>query len=104
MKKNGINNLNMSSIKISISRRCKMKVHKKSILRWVISLSFLLALGVLPKLTDVAWAHGDQLGGDENSGVENKAEKGPHGGAVVVFGDNHLEFTVDHGKIGRAHV
>ena len=75
-----------------------MKVHKKSILRWVISLSFLLALGVLLKLTDVAWAHGDQLGGDENGGVENKAEKGPHGGAVVVFGDNHLEFTVDHGS------
>lgn len=75
-----------------------MKLHNKSILRWVISLSLLVALGVLPKLTDGAWAHGDQLGGDENSDVEKGEEKGPHGGAVVVFGDYHLEFTVDHGS------
>ena len=73
-----------------------MKVHKKSILRWVISLGLLVTLGVLPKLTDGAWAHGDQLGGDENGVVENEEEKGPHGGAVVVFGDNHLEFAVGH--------
>jgi hypothetical protein len=75
-----------------------MKLHNKSILRWIICLSFLVVLGVLPKLTDGAWAHGDQLGGDEDSGAESKEEKGPHGGAVVVFGDNHLEFTVDHGS------
>jgi len=73
-----------------------MKLHKMSILRWVICLSFLVALGVTPKLTDSAWAHGDQLGGDENGGAVNEEEKGPHGGQVVVFGDNHLEFTVDH--------
>ncbi len=75
-----------------------MKLHNKSVLRWVIGLSFLVAVGVLPKLTDGAWAHGDQLGEDENSGVEKEEEKGPHGGPVVVFGDNHLEFTVDHGS------
>lgn len=98
MMDNGINNQDMSSIKILISWRCKMKIHKKSILRWVISLSLLVALGVLPKLTDGAWAHVDQLGGDENGGAESEEEKGPHGGAVVVFGDNHLEFTVDHGS------
>ena len=98
MKENEINNLNMSSRKISTFRRCKMKFHNKSILRWVISLSLLVALGVLPKLTDGAWAHGDQLGGDENSGAESEEEKGPHGGTVVLFGDNHLEFTVDHGS------
>lgn len=93
-----INNLNKSSRTISIFRRCKMKLHKKSILRWVICLSFLVAVGVLPKLTAGAWAHGDQLGGDESGGVEKAEEKGPHGGAVVVSGDNHLEFTVDHGS------
>ncbi len=75
-----------------------MNLHNKSILRWIICLSFLVALGVLPKLTDGAWAHGDQLGGDEDSAAEKVEEKGPHGGQVVVFGDNHLEFTVDHGS------
>lgn len=97
MKENEINNLNMGSRTISTFRRRKMKLHNKSILRWVIGLSLLVAL-VLPKLTDGAWAHGDQLGGDENTGVESEEEKGPHGGAVVLFGDNHLEFTVDHGS------
>jgi len=28
--------------------------------------------------------------------VKKQGEKGPHGGPVVVFGNNHLEFTVDH--------
>ena len=59
-------------------------------------LCFLAAIGALPKLTVGAWAHGDQLGEDENSGVEKEVEKGPHGGQVVVFGDYHLEFAVDH--------
>jgi hypothetical protein len=98
MKENEINNLNESSKIISIFRRCLMRLHDKSILRWVISLSLLVALGVLPKLTDGAWAHGDQLGEDENSDAESEEEKGPHGGAVVVSGNNHLEFTVDHGS------
>jgi hypothetical protein len=75
-----------------------MKLHKKSILKWATGLCLLVALGVLPKLTDGAWAHGDQLGGDEDSAAEKEEEIGPHGGQVVVFGDNHLEFTVDHGS------
>ena len=73
-----------------------MNLHNRSILRWIICLSFLVVLGVLPKLTDGALAHGDQLGGDEDSGAEKVEEKGPHGGQVVVFSNNHLEFTVDH--------
>lgn len=73
-----------------------MNLHHKSILRWVLSLSILVFFGLFLKLPDVAWAHGDQLGADENSDVEKEEEKGPHGGAVIVSGDNHLEFTVDH--------
>ena len=73
-----------------------MNLHHKSILRWVLSLSILVFFGFLPTLHDVAWAHGDQLGEDEHSDVEKEEERGPHGGTVIVFGDNLLEFTVDH--------
>jgi hypothetical protein len=73
-----------------------MKLHSKSILRWVITLSLIMAVGILPKLTEGVWAHGGELGEDESSGIKKEEEKGPHGGPVVVFGDNHLEFTVDH--------
>ena len=73
-----------------------MKLHSKSILRWVITLSLIMLVGVLPQLTERAWAHGGELGEDENSGVQKEEEKGPHGGPVVVFGNNHLEFTVNH--------
>ncbi len=73
-----------------------MNLHHKSILRWVLGLSIVVVLGLFLKLPDAAWAHGDQLGADEHSDVEKEEEKGPHGGAVVVSGDNHLEFTVDH--------
>ncbi|MEW6143511.1 MAG: hypothetical protein AB1598_00680 [Thermodesulfobacteriota bacterium] len=75
-----------------------MKLHKKSILKWTIGVCLLVTLLVSPKLTVGAWAHGDQLGGDEDGGAVKEEEKGPHGGAVVVSGDNHLEFTVDHGS------
>lgn len=75
-----------------------MKFHNNSVLRWVIGISFLAAFGVFPKLTGVVWAHGDQLGENEHNGIEKEEEIGPHGGAVVVFGDNHLEFTVEHGS------
>src|SRR5574341_1553900 len=76
-------------------RRCKMKLHSKFILRWVISLSLVMAVGILPKFTETVWAHGPELG-KGNSGVQKKDEKGPHGGQVIVFGDNHLEFTANH--------
>lgn len=73
-----------------------MMLNNKSILRWVITFSLIMAVGVLPKLAEGVWAHGGELGEDENSGVQKEGEKGPHGGPVVVFGNNHLEFTVDH--------
>lgn len=73
-----------------------MNLHHKSILRWVLSLSILVVLGVFLKLPDQAWAHGPELGDDESDESKKEEEKGPHGGAVVVSGDNHLEFTVDH--------
>ncbi len=75
-----------------------MKFQSRSIWRWVITLSLIMLIGVLPQLTERAWAHGGELGEDEKSGVQKEEEKGPHGGPVVVFGDNHLEFTVDHGS------
>lgn len=73
-----------------------MKLHSKSILRWVITLSLIMAVGILPKWTEKVWAHGGELGEEDSGGVQKEEEKGPHGGPVVVFGNNHLEFTVDH--------
>lgn len=73
-----------------------MKLHSESILRWVITLSLIMAIGVLPKFTHNVRAHGEQLGGDEDKGAQKKEEKGPHGGQVVVFGNNHIEFTAEH--------
>lgn len=73
-----------------------MNLHHKSILRWVLSLSILVVLGLFLILPDQAWAHGPGLGDDESNESKEEEEKGPHGGAVVVIGDNHLEFTVDH--------
>ena len=73
-----------------------MNLHHKSILRWVLSLSILVFFGFLPTLHDQAWAHGPELGDDESDESKKEEEKGPHGGAVVVSGDNHLEFTVDY--------
>ena len=74
-----------------------MKLRSKSILRWVIALILITVVGLLPKFTVTVWAHGPELGEDKSSGGgQKKEEKGPHGGQVVVFGDNHLEFTADH--------
>lgn len=74
-----------------------MKLHKKSILRWVITLILITVVGLLPKFTVTVWAHGPELGEDKSSsGGQTKEEKGPHGGQVILFGDNHLEFTANH--------
>ena len=73
-----------------------MRLNSKSISRWVITLSLIMVVGILPKFTKTIWAHGPELGSDDSSKGKTKEEKGPHGGQVIVFGNNHLEFTVDH--------
>ena len=74
-----------------------MMLNNKSILRWVITLSLIMLVGVLPKLTERVWAHGGELGEEESSTNGAKQEEtGPHGGQVIVLGDNHIEFTTDH--------
>jgi hypothetical protein len=68
--------------------------------KFVVSGFLFLGLLMMPALSfmsaNSAWAHGDQLGADESDGAAQEEEKGPHGGSVVVFGESHLEFTVDH--------
>jgi len=76
-----------------------MRLHSKSIFKWVMTLSFIMAVGILSNFSETVWAHGDQLGADEDE--HDKVEKkegvtGPHGGQVVEFEKNYLEFTVDH--------
>lgn len=75
-----------------------MRLHSKSIFKWVMTLSFIMAVGILSNFSETVWAHGDQLGADEDEHdkVEKKEERGPHGGQVVEFEKNYLEFTVDH--------
>jgi len=75
-----------------------MRLHSKSIFKWVMTLSFIMAVGILSDFSETVWAHGDQLGADEDEHdkVEKKEERGPHGGQVVEFEKNHLEFAVDH--------
>src|SRR4030067_1419780 len=73
-----------------------MRLNSKSISRWVIILSLMLVIGILPKFTETIWAHGPELGKGDSSGGQKKEEKGPHGGQVIVFEDNHLEFTANH--------
>jgi len=76
-----------------------MKLHTKSIISSVITLVFIFTVVVmLPKFTQTVWAHGDQLGEDDHHGVKKEEKKGPHGGQVLVFDENYLEFTVDHGS------
>jgi len=74
-----------------------MRLYSKSVLRWVIALILITVVGLLPKFTVTVWAHGPELGEDKSSGGgQTKEEKGPHGGQVILFGDNHLEFTANH--------
>src|SRR3972149_6905133 len=73
-----------------------MRLNSKSISRWVIILSLMLVIGILPKFTKIIWAHGPELSSDDSSKGKTKEEKGPHGGQVIVFEDNHLEFTANH--------
>ncbi len=73
-----------------------MRLNSKSISRWVITLSLIMAVGIVPKFIGNIWAHGPELGEGKSSEGQKKEEKGPHGGHVVVFGENHLEFTVSH--------
>lgn len=73
-----------------------MIVDQPSILRWVLTLSLITAIGILPEFSLNVRAHGPELGDDDSSESEEKEEKGPHGGQVIMFGSNHLEFTVDH--------
>jgi len=73
-----------------------MRLNSKSISRWVITLSLIMVVGILPKFTKTVWAHGPELGKGDSSGGQKKEEKGPHGGQVIVFEDNHLEFTANH--------
>ncbi|MGH7884078.1 MAG: hypothetical protein ACRENO_00125 [Thermodesulfobacteriota bacterium] len=76
-----------------------MNLHGKSVLSWVIAFSFVvMVMGIIPKTIQTVWAHGDQLGADddEHGGAEKEVEKGPHGGHVLVTGDNHIEFSADH--------
>ncbi len=73
-----------------------MRLNSKSISRWVITLSLIMVVGILPKFTETIWAHGPELGKGDSSGGQKKEEKGPHGGQVIVFEDNHLEFTANH--------
>jgi len=55
-----------------------------------------MVVGILPKFTETIWAHGPELGEGKSSEGQKKEEKGPNGGQVIVFGNNHLELTVDH--------
>lgn len=73
-----------------------MRLNSKSISRWVITLSLIIAIGILPKLIKAVWAHGPELGKGDSSGSQKKEEKGPHGGQLVVVGENHIEFIADH--------
>jgi len=73
-----------------------MRLNSKSISRWVITLSLIMVVGILPKFTKTIWAHGPELSSDDSSKGKTKEEKGPHGGQVIVFEDNHLEFTANH--------
>lgn len=74
-----------------------MKLRCKSILGWAISLSLIIiVMGIYPKLTEYVLAHGPELGDDKSSEGKQEEETGPHGGHVLVFGNNHLEFTADH--------
>jgi hypothetical protein len=74
-----------------------MKVNLKSISEWIIAGSFMFSLASLPFHTQSVWAHGGELGEEESPTSRAKQEEtGPHGGPAVVFGNNHLEFTVEH--------
>lgn len=74
-----------------------MNLHSKSFLKWASILGIVVAIGILPGFSDTVWAHGDELGHEESSGSQEKEELiGPHGGQVVEFDKNYLEFTVDH--------
>lgn len=75
-----------------------MKLNLKYMRKLIVIGGISLSLSFLFFSTQTAWAHGGELGEEDSSGVQKEEEKGPHGGPVVVFGDNHLEFTVDHGS------
>ena len=75
-----------------------MKLSFKYIGKLILIGGISLILSSLSFSTLIAWAHGGELGEEDNSGAQKEEEKGPHGGPVVVFGNNHLEFTVDHGS------
>jgi len=68
-----------------------MKLHSRSIFSCLISLSMIMAAGIIINLAEIVWAHGPLTG----KGYQEEKEKGPHGGQVVKFGINHLEFTVN---------
>jgi len=74
-----------------------MKLHSKSFFKWASIFGIVVAVGILPGFSETVWAHGDELGHEESSGSMEKEEViGPHGGQVVEFEKNYLEFTVDH--------
>ena len=73
-----------------------MNKHYKLVLSGLLFLGLFMMPALSFMSSNTAWAHGDQLGADEGDEAAQEEEKGPHGGSVVVFGENHLEFTVDH--------
>lgn len=68
-----------------------MKLRGESVLRVLLALGLIAAVGTLPGLTETARAHGPLTG----RGYVEEEKKGPHGGQVTEFGKNYLEFTVD---------
>lgn len=68
-----------------------MKLYSRSIFNCLISLILIMLSGIIISLAVTVWAHGPLTG----KGYREEVEKGAHGGQVVKFGVNYLEFTVN---------
>lgn len=66
-----------------------MKRRRKRELEWVITLSLIALVWALPEFTKTVWAHSPM-------NHQEELKKGPHGGPLVQFGKNYVEFVVDH--------
>jgi len=62
---------------------------RKHALELVITLSLLALVCGLPEFTKTVWAHSPM-------NHQEELKKGPHGGPLVQFGKNYVEFVVDH--------
>lgn len=66
-----------------------MNLQVKHVLGWVMAINFLTTVFTLSELTKTVWAHSPM-------GYQEEVKKGPHGGPLVQFGKNYVEFVVDH--------